>query len=147
MSIEAALADLAAALRENTATLKALTKGTTAAAGSSESKPAASKAATPAKAAAAPTEEAPKKRGRPAAKKSLTTTEMAEKARLFCEAADTDEDEFKARRGFVKEIATEFGVEKFSAITGDDQEAALQRLAEYEADDDGEDGGEEGAEY
>ena len=132
------LEDILAALKENTATLKALS-GKTADAAKSESKPASKPAATKDE----PEDEPKRGRGRPAKAKSLSATEMAEKAREFAEAAQDDEDDFKARRKFLTKQAEEFGVAKFSEIKGDDQAKVLKALADYDEGDDEEGEGED----
>lgn len=82
--------------------------------------------------------------GRPPKEKAKTSTEMAEIARKFAEAAQDDEDEFRARRKFLTSLADEFKVEKFSAIADPkDQADAIEALKKYE-DDDGGDGEGEG---
>lgn len=138
--------EILAAIKENTATLKALS-GKTAETAKLETKPAAKSETKPATKPAA--EEEPKRgRGRPPKEKSLSVTEMAEKAREFAEAAEDDEDEFKARRKFLSEQAKEFGAAKFSEIKGDDQAKALKALADYEdGEDEGEGDGEGEADY
>lgn len=126
--------ELIAALKENTATLKALSGKTAAAAGGAESKSASTK--TPAEDGG----EEKRGRGRPPKAKALSVTEMAEKAREFCEAAGEDEDDFKDRRKFVSKLAEKFGAIKFSDIKGDDQKEAIEALADFAAaggDDDG----------
>lgn len=129
------LEDILAALKENTATLKALS-GKTA---TSAEKPAS-------KATADKGDEKPAApRGRPAKPKALSATEMGDKAREFCEAAQDDEDEFRARRKLVGKLADKFGAEKFSAIKDvEDQNAALAALKEYlESEGDGDGDGDE----
>lgn len=135
--------ELVAALKENTATLKALS-GKTADAATAKA-PAKATATTRAAVAKDEDGEEPKRgRGRPPKAKTLSATEMGEKAREFCEAAGDDEDEFKDRRSLVSKLAKKYGVAKFSEISGaDDQTAALEAIADY-ADAGGAEGGEEG---
>lgn len=134
--------ELIAALKENTATLKALS-GKTAEAGTT--KASTTKASTTKTSPKEEAEEEPKRgRGRPPKVKALSATDMGEKAREFCEAAGDDEDEFKDRRALVMKLAKKFGAAKFSEISAaDDQTAALDALKEYldgegEGDDEGE---------
>ena len=136
-----AMEELIAALKENTATLKALS-GKTADAGTTK---APAKATTTKAAPKDEPEEEPKRgRGRPPKAKALSATDMGEKAREFCEAAGDDEDEFKDRRALVSKLAKKFGAAKFSEISAaEDQTAALDALKEYldgegEGDDEGE---------
>lgn len=136
------LEDLLAAIKENTATLKALSGKTSAAAAADKPK---STGTTKPKDEEA--DEAPKRgRGRPPKEKALSATEMAEKARAFAEGAGDDEAEFKARRKHLTKLAEKYGVEKFSAIKGEDQAEALASLKEFEeAGDEGD--GDEGDGY
>lgn len=138
MSIEVKLAELTAAIKENTATLLALSSKTAAV---KSSAPSEAKKSPPKE---APEEEKPRGRGRPPKAKTLTPTEMAEKGREFCENAGDDEEEFKARRALTRELAAKYDVTKFSEIKGDDQAKALAALEAYLAGDGDGDGDDEG---
>ena len=135
------LEKILAALEENTATLKALSGKTSASVTKTDSKADAKPASKPASKDEDEDEKPKRGPGRPPKAKVLTPTEMGEKAREFAESAGDDEDDFKARRKHLVKIAEKFGVEKFSAIKGDDQKAALKMLEDYEnGDEDGEEG-------
>lgn len=139
-----AIEELTAALKENSALLKTLS-GKTAGAAAADTKPASKTTTKPA--TKAEEEEAPKRgRGRPPKDKTLSVTEMAEKARAFAEAANDDEDDFKERRALLTKLAKKYGVGKFSEIKGEDQAPALAALKEYEEgeaeDENGDDEGE-----
>lgn len=127
---------LAAELAKNTEMLAALSGKTAGSAGRASSR-------------TADKDEKPAGRrgpGRPPKERAKTSTEMAEIARKFAEAAQDDEDEFRARRKFLTSLADEFKVEKFSAIADPkDQADAIEALKKYE-DDDG-DGEGEGGDY
>ncbi len=89
------------------------------------------------------------RRGRPAAPKALSPTEMAEKAKDFVESINDDEDEFKARRALVTKLAKKYDADKFSNIKdAKDQAAALAAIKahveEYDNGGDGGDGGDGG---
>lgn len=135
--------ELIAAIKENTATLKALSGKTADAA--STTKASTTKASTAKTSAKEEAEDEPKRgRGRPPKAKTLSATDMGEKAREFCEAAGDDEDEFKDRRALVSKLAKKYGASKFSEISGaEDQTAALDALKEYlDGEGDGDDEGE-----
>ena len=138
------LEKILAALEENTATLKALSGKTAAAAGKSETTANAKPASKPAVKDEDEDDKPKRGPGRPPKAKVLTPTEMGEKAREFAESAGDDEDDFKARRKHLVKIAEKFGADKFSAIKGDDQKAALKMLEDYE---NGDEGDEEAGDY
>ena len=142
MSLEEALAANTAALKENTAVLKALSGKTAEAAGSKTTERAAGSASKTKDEG----EEPKRGRGRPPKAKTLSATEMGEKAREFCESAGDDEDEFKERRALCTKLAKKFGASKVSEIAGaDDQTEALEALREFAEDGGGD--GDEAADY
>lgn len=132
---------------DNLATLiEKLTAKTAAAAGGKAPAPA------PAAGADAGEEKPAGRRGRPAAPKALSSTEMAEKAKDFVESINDDEDEFKARRALVTKLAKKYDADKFSNIKdAKDQAAALAAIKahveEYDNGGDGGDGGEGDGDY
>ena len=138
MTLEKLLLDLTAALQENTATLRALSGNTKAA------------AATPRKAEDTPADKSADKsadkpgRGPGRPPKAKSASDMADAAKKFAESAEDREDEFQDRRAFLAEVAEKFGASKFSAISdAKDQAAALAMLEEWQP----EDGGEGDADY
>lgn len=134
MSLEKLLLDLTAALQENTATLRALSGNTKAA------------ASTPRKPDDKPADKAADKpaRGPGRPPKAKSAADMADSAKKFAESAEDREDEFQDRRAFLAEVAEKFGASKFSAISdAKDQAAALAMLEEWQP----EDGGEGDADY
>ena len=136
---------------DNLATLiEKLTAKTAAAAGGNA--PAAAGGKAPAAGADAGEEKPAGRRGRPAAPKALSPTEMAEKAKDFVESINDDEDEFKARRALVTKLAKKYDADKFSNIKdAKDQAAALAAIKahveEYDNGGDGGDGGEGDGDY
>ena len=142
MTLEKLLLDLTAALQENTATLRALSGNTKAAAATprkSDDKPADKPADKSADKSADKPGRGP---GRPP--KAKSASDMADAAKKFAESAEDREDEFQDRRTFLAEVAEKFGASKFSAISdAKDQAAALAMLEEWQP----EDGGKGDADY
>jgi uncharacterized protein with von Willebrand factor type A (vWA) domain len=125
MSIEKALADLTAAVEANTDALTNLM--------ASASKSASSAGAKAAK--TEDTEDAPKRRGRPAAadKKAapkkpanITNKKMEEEAETFLDVEDDDEYETRSKQ--FKAIVDYFNADKFTQIDKSDRELALKLL-------------------
>lgn len=129
MSIEAAMAELTAALTRNSDLLETITKTASsnmqknAAAPTEEDTPKAAKAEKPAKTAAKPAAVKPPKVPTPAEMASATTS--------FLEVED--EDEYNTRRALVKAIVSANGVKKMSEIPEDGRQKALDALVAHKA--------------
>jgi hypothetical protein len=124
MSIEAALAELTAAINRNSDLLETIT--TTAAKNLAKGADAPADKA-PAKAPA--TTKAPTKA--PAKVKIPTAPEMAKATTDFLEVED--EDEYAKRRALIKAIVTKHEVKKMSEIAEGDRQTALDAIAAYKA--------------
>jgi hypothetical protein len=131
MSIEAALAELTAAINRNSDLLETIT--TTAAKNVAKGADAPADKA-PVKAPVttkAPADKGPAKA--PAKVKIPTAPEMAKGTTDFLEVED--EDEYAKRRALIKAIVTKHEVKKMSEIAEGDRQTALDAIAAYKAGD------------
>lgn len=121
---------LTAEIKRNSDLLEALTAGAKAKVeGAAAAKPAAEEKA-PAR---------PRAEKAPAKPKTPTAADMVAATTKFCgEEDEYDEDEFNARRRFVKSLLKKYEAPKMSEIAEDDRQAALDALSgyKYEPEDD-----------
>lgn len=117
MSIEQALSDLTAALKENSALLSALSakaKAGVAAAEKSDS-------------AKGNGDDKPARgRGKPAKEKTPTVAEMKDLATSYLDV--TDEEEYNDRRTLLRAVVDHFGAEKFTSIENKDRLIAFKLI-------------------
>jgi len=131
MSLEEALVDHTAALRENSDLLRVLTGKAKAGLADAGGK-AADSADKPATT-----------RGRASPKaKAPTTAQMKEAAEKYLDVQD--EAQYSLRRDNIKSIVKKFDATKFTEIAEENRQAALDLLAKYEADEDKDAGGGDG---
>ncbi len=140
MALEEQLAALTAALNRNSDLLEGLTaKAAAAQATKAAEKPVEKAAEKPAESPKKEEAEPAKKRGRPAkSEKAPSEADMVAATKKFLDVEA--EDEYNARRDFVKSLVKKHGVDKMSQIAEDKRAAALESLDNFtrgEPDDEG----------
>lgn len=132
MALEEEIRALTAALNRNSDLLEGLTAKANAAKGAEPAKKAVEtekdESATAKKVEAEPAAEK-KPRGRPKAEKAPSEADMVAATKKFLDVEA--EDEYNARRDFVRKIVDKYGVQKMSQIAEDKRAAALESLDNY----------------
>jgi len=129
MALEEEIRALTAALNRNSDLLEGLTAKANAAKGAEPVKKAEAEKAESAKKAEAEPAAEKKPRGRPKAEKAPSEADMVAATKKFLDVEA--EDEYNARRDFVRKLVEKHGVQKMSQIAEDKRAAALEALDNY----------------
>lgn len=131
MALEEEIRALTAALNRNSDLLEGLTAKANAAKGAEPVKKAEAEKAesAPAKKAEAEPAAEKKPRGRPKAEKAPSEADMVAATKKFLDVEA--EDEYNARRDFVRKLVEKHGVQKMSQIAEDKRAVALEALDNY----------------
>ena len=130
MALEEEIRALTAALNRNSDLLEGLTAKANAAKGAEPVKKAeVEKTEAPAKKAEAEAPAEKKTRGRPKAEKAPSEADMVAATKKFLDVEA--EDEYNARRDFVRKLVEKHGVQKMSQIAEDKRAVALEALDNY----------------